>query len=92
MVIAAGQSSATVDYGDTQAGTPTVTATDAALGSPASSQQETVNPANATEFVVTTSLSNPDVAGTVGTVTVTAKDRYGNTAGSGPDQYWARWT
>ncbi len=87
VVIAAGQSTATVDYGDTQAGSPIVTATDAALGSSASSQQETVTPATATELVVTTSLSNPDVAGTVGTVTVTAKDRYGNTAGKGPDQY-----
>ena len=36
---------------------------------------------------MTTSFASPDVAGTAGTVTVTAKDQYGNTAGSGPNQY-----
>ena len=40
-----------------------------------------------THFVVTTSFANPDVAGTTGTVTVTAEDPYGNIAGSGPNQY-----
>ena len=43
--------------------------------------------APADHFVVTTSFANPDVAGTPGTVTVTAEDPYGNIAGSGPDQY-----
>ncbi len=87
VVIAAGRSSATVYYGDTQTGTPTVTASDAAFSSAASTQQETVNPASATHFVVATSFANPDVAGTPGTVTVTAHDTYGNPVGSGPDQY-----
>ena len=36
---------------------------------------------------MTTSFASPDVAGTPGTVTVTANDPYGNPAGSGPDQY-----
>ena len=38
-------------------------------------------------FVVTTSFANPDVAGSTGTVTVTAKDQYGNTVSSGPNPY-----
>ena len=39
------------------------------------------------DLIVTTSFANPDVAGTLGTVTVTAKDLYGNTAGSGLNDY-----
>ena len=38
-------------------------------------------------FTVTTSFTSPDVAGTVGTVTITAYDAYNNRVGSGPDQY-----
>jgi hypothetical protein len=87
VTIAAGQTSATFYYGDTKAATPTITAADSALNNSSSSQQETINPAAATHFVVTTSFGSSDVAGTPGTVTVTAKDQYGNTAGSGPDQY-----
>jgi hypothetical protein len=86
VTIPAGQSSSTVHYSDTQAGTPTVTASDTAFPSSVN-QVETVYPAAADHFVVTTSFASPDVAGTTGTVTVTAKDPYGNTAGSGPDQY-----
>ena len=63
-----------------------MTASDTALSS-APTQQETVNPAAADHFVVTTSFANPDVAGTPGTVTVMAEDHYGNTAGSGPNPY-----
>ena len=63
--------SATVYYGDTQAGTPTVTASDPALSSSRESG-ETVVPAAADHFVVTTCFASPDVAGTAGTVTVTA--------------------
>ena len=37
--------------------------------------------------MVTTSFASPDVAGTAGTVTVTAEDQYNNVVGSGPDQY-----
>ena len=84
--IPAGQSSATFSYGDTKAGGPTITASDSAFSS-TSTQIETVNAASATHFVVTTSFANPDVAGTAGTVTVTAEDQYGNIDGSGPDQY-----
>ncbi len=46
-----------------------------------------VVPAAVKDFVVTTSFGSPDVAGTVGTVTVTAKDAYGNTVGSGANEY-----
>jgi streptogramin lyase len=86
VTIPAGPSSATVYYSDTQAGTPTVTASDIAFSSSVN-QVETVYPAAADHFVVTSSFASPDVAGTTGTVTVTAKDHFGNTAGSGPDQY-----
>ncbi len=86
VVIPAGDSSANFYYSDTKAGLPTVKASDSALSS-APTQVETVNPAAAQTFTVTTSFANPDAAGTAGTVTVTAKDHYGNTVGSGPSQY-----
>ena len=76
-------------YSDTKAGTPTLTVSDSALGSPLA-QMETVNPAAAKTFTVTSSFANPDPAGTTGTVTVTAKDAYGNTVGSGPTSTRAR--
>src|SRR5262249_22814627 len=84
--ILAGQTSGTFYYGDTLAGSPTVTVSDAAFPS-SDSQTETVLPAAADHFVVTTSFADPDVAGTVGMVTVVVKDQYGNTVGSGPNLY-----
>jgi hypothetical protein len=87
ITIPTGQSSATISYSDTRAGTPTLTASDGAFSSPAATQVEVVNPSAVTHLVVTTSFPSPDVAGTVGSVTITAMDAYGNTAGSGPDQY-----
>src|SRR5205823_6068903 len=86
VIIAAGKSLATVYYVDTKAGTPTVTASDSAFNS-SSPQQETINPAVADHFVVTTTYANPDPAGTTGSVTVTVYDTYGNIAGIGPNQY-----
>ena len=44
----------------------------------------TVNPAPANSFLVT-GFPNPATAGTAGTITVTAKDAYGNTATSYSD-------
>ena len=83
--IPAGQSSASFYYGDTKSGTPTVTAADTAFNS-SPSQQETVNPTAADYFVVTTSFASPDVAGTAGTVTVTAlRPPIGNLVSSGPE-------
>ena len=50
-------------------------------------QQETVNPAVVNHFTVTTTFASPDVAGTTGTITVTADDVYGNPDSSGPNQF-----
>ena len=63
-----------------------MTASDAALGIRHEPEGDG-RPGVGDQFAVTTSFASPDVAGTVGTVTVTAKDRYGNIAGRGPDQY-----
>ena len=86
IVIPAGHSTAIVYYADTQAGIPTVTAADSAFNS-SSHQNETINPAAVSSFTVTTTYASPDVAGTAGTVTVTAYDTYGNIVGSGPNQF-----
>src|SRR5262249_17536289 len=69
------------------AGSQTSTPTHSAQASIAGDASVDGVPAAAYSFQVTTSFADPDVAGTVGTVTVVAKDRYGNVAGSGPDQY-----
>ena len=69
------------------AGTYALSATDGTLAASGSSNSFTISPTSADHFVVTTSFANSDVAGTVGTVTVTAKDEYGNTVSSGPNQY-----
>ena len=69
------------------AGTQTISATDSSDPATTGSTAVDVVPAAVNDFVVTTSFGNPDVAGTVGTVTVTAKDSYGNTVGSGPNLY-----
>ena len=68
------------------AGPYTLTATDGMLRAGTSSTF-TINPATATHYVVTTSLSSPDTAGTLGTLTVAAYDTYNNPVSSGPDQY-----
>jgi len=60
------------------AGSRSVTATDTVTASINGSQTVTVTPAAATHFTIST--SNPYVAGAVHTVTVTAKDAYGNVA------------
>ncbi len=69
------------------AGTQTITATDSVDNTITGATTVDVVPAAVNDFVVTTTFANPDVAGTVGTVVVTAQDAYGNTDGSGPDQY-----
>jgi streptogramin lyase len=58
------------------AGSRSITATDMVTGS----ATVTVVAAAASQFVVSTSAANPDVAGTPFDVTVTARDAYGNTA------------
>ena len=47
----------------------------------------TVVPGAVHDFLVATSLHSPDVAGTSGTVTITARDLYGNIDGAGPNLY-----
>ena len=69
------------------AGSQTITATDSVTSTITGSATVNVVPATVQGFAVTTSFANPDLAGTVGTVTVTAMDHYGNVVGSGPNQY-----
>ena len=69
------------------AGIQTITATDSVDNTITGATTVDVVPGAVNDFVVTTTFANPDVAGTVGTVVVTAQDAYGNTDGSGPDQY-----
>ena len=68
------------------AGAFTLTATDGSL-KPDVSGNFTINPATADHFVVTSDLSSPDAAGTIGTVTVTAFDTFNNPVSSGPDEF-----
>ncbi len=69
-------------------GNQSITATDSLSSTiTGTSPSVSVVPAPVHDFLVTTSFANPDVAGTVGTVTVTAQDRYGNTVGSGLNIY-----
>ena len=70
------------------AGNQSITATDSFSSTvTGTSPSVSVVPAPVHDFLVTTSFASPDVAGTVGTVTVTAQDRYGNTVGSGVNDY-----
>jgi ELWxxDGT repeat protein len=71
-----GQSTVSFYYDDTKAGTPTITAADAALGSPAT-QQETLMPAPASQ-VVFTSVPLSLTAGAFGQVTLELEDASGN--------------
>jgi hypothetical protein len=62
------------------AATQSLTATDTVTGSITGTQAGiVVTPAAAVTFVVTTDADDPDIAGTVFDVTVTATDPYGNT-------------
>ena len=77
VTIPAGSSSASFYYGDTKAGTPTLTAT--ASGLVPGTQSETITPTTATKLVIT---SNPlsAASGTAATApfTVTLEDTFGN--------------
>jgi large repetitive protein len=73
---------------DDASGSVTLTATSGDLtNTPSSNDTFTISPAAPDHFVVTTSFANPDVAGSVGTVTVAAYDAYGNPVNSGLNQY-----
>ena len=80
VVIPAGQSVTSVYYSDTEAGTPGVTASDAAFVS-TFAQQEMVKP-GATTQIAFTSAPLDLVQGTRGQITVTLEDSYGNPAPS----------
>jgi hypothetical protein len=75
----AGQAGVTIDYADTAAGTPTVTASATPLVS-APTQQELVNPAAAAKLVIATQPSSTATAGAAFTVqpVVYEEDQYGN--------------
>jgi hypothetical protein len=61
------------------AGDQTITANDTANGSITGTVDVTVTPAPAVQFSVVTDAADPDVAGSVFDVTVTAQDSFGNT-------------
>ncbi len=69
------------------AGSQTITATDSQNRAITGQLAISVVPAQVHDFVVTTDFASTDVAGTTGTVTITAQDQYHNTVGSGPNQY-----
>ena len=69
------------------AGNYTLIATDVGLAASGPSVGFTISPAPVTRIAATTSFASSDVAGTTGTVTVTAYDTYNNIVGSGPNEY-----
>ena len=69
------------------AGSQTIIATDTVESALTATTTVEVVPAAVKDFAVATSFPSPDVAGTVGTVAVTAKDAFGNTVNSGPNFY-----
>ncbi len=76
------------DLVETDSGEITFSASSGGITSESSGEQPLiVSPGIATNFVVTTTLTSPDVAGTAGSVTVTASDSYGNPVDSGPNVY-----
>ena len=75
VTIPSGQSSVTFYYGDTKAGSPTITA--AATGMTSATQAETVNVGPLASFVLSTPATQ--TAGTAFSETITAVDAVGNT-------------
>ncbi len=75
--IAAGSSTATFYYGDTKAGTPTITAT--ATGLTSGTQQETVTAGTGTQLAITsTAFTGAANASATNAFTVTLEDAFGN--------------
>ena len=89
--ITAGLDSATFYYSDTQAGSPTVTVSDTAFSSSVN-QAETIVPAAADHFVVTTSFASPDVAGTSGRSRSRRRTTTATPPAAVPTRIRARWT
>ncbi len=79
IAIPAGSSSVNFYYGDTKAGSPTITASGALTSDP---DVETITAAAVSQLVVTTEPPASSTAGTNVTTVVTAKDAFGNVASS----------
>ena len=71
---------------DTTSGSAAFTGTSSGLTA-ATTGNVTISPGATSYFVVTTNFPGSDVAGTTGSVTVTAYDANGNPVNSGPNQY-----
>ena len=80
VTIPGGQSSVTFYYGDTRAGTPTITA--AATGLTSATQQETITAASAAQLIFTSGPKSGTASNsaTLGPITVEEQDAYGNVA------------
>lgn len=80
VTIAAGASSAAFYYGDTKAGTPTITTT--STGLTAAPQTETITAASASRLVFTTTAVSGKASGSasLGPITVQLRDAFGNVA------------
>ena len=79
-----GASDASFKYRDTVAGTPTITAADHASVLTSATQQETVNPASASQIALSGSTSDLS-SGSSRQFTATIQDAFGNTVTSGAD-------
>jgi len=80
--IGAGASTGTFDYYDEKPGTPTITVTDAGAVLNPATQAQTISPAAANKFVITSAPLNQN-AGTQGTITVQVQDAFGNPVTAG---------
>ena len=81
LTIAAGADTVSFDYSDTVAGTPTIAATASGLAS--ATQQETVNPAAASQLAFTTAPQTLTAGVASGTITVALEDAFGNPLNAG---------
>ena len=83
VTIPGGQSSVTFYYGDTKAGTPTITA--AATGLTSATQLETISAAPATQLIFTSGTKSGAASNsaTLGPISVQEQDSYGNVTTTG---------
>lgn len=75
--MASGTSSVSFRYKDTSTGSVTLTAADSSAALLSGTQAVTINPGPATSFTVT-GATNPQTAGTLSSIVVTAKDSFSN--------------
>ncbi len=81
LTIPAGAATASFQYSDTSAGTPTLTASAGGLAS--ATQKETVNPAAASHLAFTTAPQTLTAGIASGTITVALEDSFGNPVDAG---------